>query len=220
MIELAKGVTQIPVTPFQSINCYLLGDVLVDAGLRISARKLLRLLRDRPLAAHVLTHAHPDHQGASHRICAGGTIPMWCHADEERAAQTGQVTAAYPDPDAWMSRIQQRFMAGPGHPVARTLAEGDQVADFVVVHVPGHTSGQIALWREEDGTLIAGDAALNINFVTMQPRLGLPLKVATVDMDLARKSIQKLAALKPRLVAFGHGRAATGAAFAAFAATL
>ncbi len=220
MRKIAEGVHQIAVTPFQTINCYLVGDVLVDAGLRTSARKLLRVLRDVPLSAHVLTHAHPDHQGASHRICADRAIPLWCHAAEERAAETGQVTAAYPDPDAWMSRLQQRFMAGPGHPVAKTLAEGDSVGDFVVVTAPGHAPGQIALWRESDGTLIAGDAALNINFLTLRPGLDLPLAVATVDMDQARESIRKLAALNPARVAFGHGPVATGAAFKAFAAGL
>lgn len=220
MIDIANGVSQIPVTPFQTINCYLVGDVLVDAGLRTSARKLLRALRDVPLSAHVLTHAHPDHQGASHRICSDRAIPLWCHALEEKAAETGQVTAEYPDPQALMSRIQQRFMAGPGHPVARTLAAGDQVADFFVVEAPGHTPGQIALWRESDRTLIAGDAALNINFLTMRPGLDLPLAVATVDMDMARDSIRKLAALDPARVAFGHGPVATGDAFKAFAATL
>ena len=119
-----------------------------------------------------------------------------------------------------MSRLQQRFMAGPGHPVARTLGPGDQVADFVVVEAPGHTPGQIALWRDSDGTLIAGDAALNINFLTLRPRLSLPLAVATVDMDQARDSIRKLAALGPARVVFGHGPMATGDAFTAFAATL
>ncbi len=81
MIKIADGVQQIPVTPFQTINCYLVDDVLVDAGLKVSGRKLLRVLRDTPLRAHVLSHAHPDHQGASHRICADHAIPLWCHAD-------------------------------------------------------------------------------------------------------------------------------------------
>lgn len=220
MFEIAKNVWQIPVTARQSINCYLVGDVLVDAGLKSSAPKILRALKGRSVSGHMLTHAHPDHQGATHAVCTAYDIPLMCHALEKDAAETGKVTDAYPDPRALMSRIQQRFLAGPGHPVARTLDEGDTVADFTAVHVPGHTPGQIALWRETDGTLIAGDAAVGMNLFTTFPGLGLPLKVATVDMDVARASIRKLAALKPRRVAFGHGPVATGDAFHRFAAEI
>ena len=220
MRQIADGVWQIPVLPRQSVNCYLVGDVLVDAGVRWSGPKLLRALKGRTVAAHMLTHAHPDHQGATHAVCTALGLPLWCHALEREAAETGQVTAAYPEPQSRMAKFQQKYLAGPGHPVARTLAEGDDVAGFQVVHVPGHTPGQIALWRESDGTLIAGDAAVGMNLVTTIPGIGLPLAVATVDMNEARRSVKKLADLGPARVAFGHGPLATGEAFRRFAHTV
>ena len=220
MKEIAQGVWQIPVLPRQSVNCYLVGDVLVDAGVRWSGRKLLRALKGRKVAAHVLTHAHPDHQGATHEVCEALGLPLWCHEKERAAAETGEVTAAYPHPESRMARFQQAYLAGPGHPVARTVARGDTVAGFEVIEVPGHTPGQIALWRASDGTLIAGDAAVGMNLVTTIPGIGLPLAVATVDMDEARRSVKTLAALDPERVAFGHGPVASGAAFRLFADSL
>ncbi len=55
--------------PPYAINVYLLGEVLVDAGTRFAAKRILRRLRGRTVSAHALTHAHPDHQGSSHAIC-------------------------------------------------------------------------------------------------------------------------------------------------------
>lgn len=216
MFRIAPDVFQIPLMPRQSINAYLLGDVVVDAGIRASARKLMAAIDGRALSAHVLTHAHPDHQGASHALCTARNLPLWCHAAERRAAESGNVTSNYPHPDSLLAKMQQRLLAGPGHPVARTLAEGDEVAGFRVVECPGHTRGQIALWREGDGLLVAGDAAVGMNLVTTARGLGLPLKTATVDMAQARASLRCLAALGPRKVAFGHGPVAEGDAFRRF----
>ena len=220
MIQIAEDVFQIPLMPRQSLNVYLLGDILVDAGAKGSGAKILRALEGRTVTTHVLTHAHPDHQGATHQICAARNIPLWCHKREKTAAETGHVSLLYPDPRSVMARLQERWLAGPGHPVDRALTAGDKVGDFTVIGTPGHTPGHIALWRKGDRTLIAGDAAFGMNIVTTRPGLHLPLKMATVDMALARDSIAKLAALNPARVAFGHGPVADGAEFNRFAANL
>jgi glyoxylase-like metal-dependent hydrolase (beta-lactamase superfamily II) len=86
-----------------------------------------------------------------------------------------------------------------GHPVTRRLREGDDVNGFIVLDVPGHTPGHIALWRESDRTLICGD----VFFGT--PRLGPPPTFLTVDPRRNRESMLRLAELRPALVLFGHG---------------
>jgi len=220
VIQIAEGAWQISVMPRQSVNCFLLGDVLVDAGVKSSGRKLLRILRGKAVGAHVLTHAHPDHQGATAEVCAALNLPLMCHAEEREAAETGHVLGSFPEPRSVMARLQQRFFAGPGHPVARTLAEGDRVGGFEVVETPGHTRGHISLWRAPDGILIAGDALMGMNVFTTKPGLCLPLSVATWDMGQVRASIRKLGALKPRKVAFGHGPAVDGDTFARFVDSL
>jgi glyoxylase-like metal-dependent hydrolase (beta-lactamase superfamily II) len=59
--------------------------------------------------------------------------------------------------------------------------------------------GHIALWREGDRTLIAGDVFFNLR------RLGPPPRSLTVDSDANRAAMRRLAELRPALVLFGHG---------------
>jgi len=65
---LADGVWLLSGFPPNAINVYLVEDVLVDAGTRHARRRILRQLRGRKVAAHALTHVHPDHQGSSKEV--------------------------------------------------------------------------------------------------------------------------------------------------------
>ena len=49
------------------------------------------------------------------------------------------------------------------HPVSRRLRDGEQVAGFTVIEFPGHTPGQIGLWRESDRTVICADGMRSMN---------------------------------------------------------
>lgn len=207
MIEVAEDVFQIPVFPRHAVNVYLIGSVLVDAGVRSSGGQILRAVAGRPLSAHVLTHAHADHQGASAEICAARGVPLWCGAPDQRAAETGRVTGEYPNPRHPIARLQQRFWAGPGHPITRLLAGGDQIADFEVIETPGHASGHLAFWRARDRVLIAGDVLVNMDLLTTKVGLREPPTIYTHDVAENRRSLQKLARLNPSLVCFGHGPA-------------
>ncbi|MBK9778554.1 MAG: MBL fold metallo-hydrolase [Anaerolineales bacterium] len=205
MIQIAKDVFQIPVTPRQMINAYLVGSTLIDAGIKFSGRTILRQLGDHKLTAHALTHAHPDHQGASAELCKKLGIPFWVGEKDKPEAESGLVVGAMPNPKHPVVIFEQNFMAGPGHPVDRILQEGDKVEDFVVIETPGHSAGHICFWREHDGVLIAGDVLRNINFFTTLPEFDEPLTVFTTDPEENRKSIKKIAALKPQVICFGHG---------------
>lgn len=86
------------------------------------------------------------------------------------------------------------------------------------IHVPGHTPGQIALWRESDRTLIAADAFITTRqesayaVMTQQPELHGPPMYYTQNWEQARESVERLAALEPELVIAGHGQAMQGEA--------
>ena len=71
--------------------------------------------------------------------------------------------------DYWLNRLAMRFWAGPGRPVDRRLREGDEVAGFKVLDVPGHSAGHVAFWRESDRVLILGDVLNNMNVTTGIP---------------------------------------------------
>jgi len=204
MRELAPGVGQLRGFPPEAINVYLLGDVLVDAGTRFARRRIMRQLRDSRLTAHALTHAHPDHQGASHAVCEAFGIPLWCGEGDVEAMETpGGIARS--QPPGLVNRLQDRFWTGPPHPVARPLREGDEVAGFTVLEVPGHSAGHVAFWRESDRVLVAGDVLNNMDVRTGRRGLREPLPVFTPDPVRNRESIRRLAALRPELTVFGHG---------------
>jgi glyoxylase-like metal-dependent hydrolase (beta-lactamase superfamily II) len=203
MKELAPGVHWLPVVPPYSMNAYLVDDVLIDAGTRYHRWLLLRALRGRHVSAHALTHAHPDHQGSSHGVCTALDIPLWCGANDAPAMERG--TTAELLPPTLFDRCVHGLFVGPSHPVARMLHEGDTVGSFEVIETPGHSAGHVSLWRDRDRTLIVGDVLVNCHPITQRIGLHEPDRIFTPDPALNRQSARKLAALRPRLICFGHG---------------
>ncbi len=196
MRALAPGVRQLGGFPPNAINVYLVGDVLVDAGTTAARKRILRELDAAAVATHLVTHAHPDHFGSSHAVCEALDLPLWTGENDAAAIET---SARVPPSDTRVGRLLAKGKPPPAHPVARRLREGDEVAGFTVLDVPGHTPGHIALWREDDRTLIAGDVFFNL------PRLGSPPGFLTADPERNRASMRRLAELRPALALFGHG---------------
>lgn len=190
--------------PPYAINIYLVQDVLVDAGSRHAAGRILRQVKGHEVRAHALTHAHADHQGSSHEVCQKLGIPLWCGELDAPAVEDGRIRERMP-PHPVNSLIGMVF-PGPPHPVARRLHEGDEVAGFQVLDTPGHSVGHVSYWRESDRTLICGDVFTNIDTLTGLPGLHEPYGFFTPDPARNRESMHRLAALEPALVCFGHGR--------------
>jgi hydroxyacylglutathione hydrolase len=213
LTPVADDVFLLALPPASFVNAYLVGDVLVDAGLAPHAGGITKALADRTVATHVITHAHGDHVGGSATVTNRLAIPAWCGAGDAAAVQAGKPVAA--------SRVQALFGWKPVE-VVRELREGDEVGPgFAVLDVPGHSPGHIALWREQDRTLICGDVFLNLNFYTTLPGLNEPPGLFTVDMARNRGSARRLAELEPALVLFGHGKPLRDTAkLQAFAQTL
>ncbi|WP_109696569.1 MBL fold metallo-hydrolase [Chitinophaga deserti] len=205
MKEIAKGVYQLALMPRNAINCYLVDDILIDAGIRRSAKAILQAVKDVKVTKHVLTHAHADHQGSSSIICQKLAIPLYTSAAEKSNAESGYVTYDYPNKNHFIARFQQKFWAGKGYPVSGILKEGDSIGSFTVIETPGHAAGHLSFFREEDGVLIAGDALVNMNLITTQVGLGLPPAIFTTNSVQNIASVKKIAALKPRIICFGHG---------------
>jgi glyoxylase-like metal-dependent hydrolase (beta-lactamase superfamily II) len=204
MKQLAQGVYLLDGFPPYAINVYVIGDVLVDAATRHAGGRILRQLRGRDIRTHVVTHAHPDHQGASHQVCEALGIPLWCGERDAAAIEDGRVMERQPKHP--LNVLIGRAFPGPAHPVGRRLNEGDQLAGFEVLDTPGHSAGHISLWRASDRTLICGDVFTNMDTITGIPGLHEPKPFFTPDPRRNRDSMRRLAALEPELVLFGHGR--------------
>ncbi len=205
MKQVADGVWQLRGVPPNAINVYLAEDVLIDAGTRHAARRVLRQLKGHTVTAHALTHAHPDHQGSSDEVCGKLGIPFWVGERDvpfaEQPTKLAEIQSGHP-----FTKVGMRYVLGPGRNVDRVLHEGDEVAGFEVLDVPGHSRGHVAFWRDRDGVLILGDVINNMNILTGVPGLHEPPHFVAADPAENRRSARRLAALEPRVMLFGHGR--------------
>ncbi len=204
MKTIATNVHILKQFPTHAINIYLVEDVLIDAGARWAKRRIFRQLQGRKLSAHALTHAHPDHQGASKAVCEAHGIPLYCGLRDSDAMEQGRTTETL-SVSPWAKRFVDKHFAGPGHPVSKRLVEGDEVAGFKVLETPGHTVGHVSYWRESDRVLIIGDVVSNIHLNTGMPGLSEPLAAFSADPAENRRSARRLAELEPAIVCFGHG---------------
>jgi len=203
MNHIAEKVQLLDGFPKHGINVYLVADILIDAATRWGKRRILRQIRGQDLRAHALTHAHPDHQGASHAVCDALDILFWVGEGDAHAAETGDLRGTMPR--GGFANFSAGLWAGPGHPVDRRLTEGDEVGGFTVIETPGHSPGHVSFWRESDRCLIVGDVVFNMNMFTGRTGLTLPPDLFTVSPEQNRASARRLAELNPAVVAFGHG---------------
>lgn len=222
MREVADDVWVLPSFPRDSVNAWVAGDLLVDAQTRHDRKRIVKEIGSRNLTAHVLTHAHPDHQGASHHVCTALRLPFWVGEGDEDAAQEPRLIRER-QPSHPMAQLMDRIFTGPGHPVDRVLHDGDVIGDWRVIRTPGHSAGHIVLWREADRVLILGDVLNSANsLMPFQRGLRLPYDFFTPDPARNRESARGLADLgEPSVVLFGHGPPVRdGRAFRQFCASL
>lgn len=197
--------------PRRTMNVYLLRDgdgVLVfDAGIRQMTPALAAAgAQLGGITRVVLGHAHADHRGAA----AGLGAPVWCHPDDKADAE-GDGGMHYFHLDELdrpgrlaFPRLLPYWDGGPVE-IAGTVEEGDAVAGFSVVHLPGHAPGLIGLWRESDRLALVSDC-----FYTLDPQTGahghprVPHRAFNFDTEQARASMRKLAALRPATAWSGH----------------
>jgi hydroxyacylglutathione hydrolase len=221
MEEVADDVWTLSSFPPHSINAWIAGDVLIDAQTRRDGKKIVKQIGSRKLSAHAITHAHPDHQGASHHVCTELGLPYWVPEADVAPAEDPSLIGER-QPSNALAQFFDKIFTGPAHKVDRPLHEGDEVGSFRVIDAPGHSAGHVVFWREADGVLIVGDVLNSMHVLTMKRGLRLPLDALTPDPARNRQSARKLADLgEPSVVLFGHGPPVRdGAAFRRFCASL
>jgi glyoxylase-like metal-dependent hydrolase (beta-lactamase superfamily II) len=220
MKHIAPGVWRLKEFPAPTVNVYLAGDVLIDAGRRWDRRRIFAEIEGREISMLALTHAHPDHQGVAKDIRKARGVPLACHADDVEAME-GRRTMQEAAPGNPYNRLIKRIWQGPPCEVDRVLEEGDEVAGFRVLHAPGHARGEVIFFRDSDRVAICGDVIRNMSYATGRPMIAEPPEIFTYDPAENRRSIRKLADLNPSLILPGHGPAlADMAAFGRFVARL
>lgn len=209
------------------VNAYFLGDpggpwILVDTGMPFSAEQIKKAVDDlygvqaRPEAI-VLTHGHFDHAGSLEELSRYWDVPVYAHP-MEIPYLTGQ--SEYPPADptvggfgGQLSRFYTNKPVNVSERIHQLPEDGTipAMAEWKWLHTPGHTPGHISLFRESDSVLVAGDAIITMNmrdmgdFMSGKPELNPPPEYFTPDWSASLRSIDKLASLRPSILATGHG---------------
>src|SRR4051794_15757728 len=189
--------------PRKAFNVYFLRDgdgvVMFDAAIKAMTNSLAAAgAQLGGITRVVLGHGHADHRGAAAGLLG---VPIHCHVDEVADAE-GDGGGHYFDfsklarPARWLYPGLLKTWDGGPVKIDGTVEEGDDVAGFKVVHIPGHAPGLIALWRESDRLAIVSDGFYTADPEKFKP--GPPIVAHPAfnwDTDKARASVRKLAEL-------------------------
>lgn len=198
--------------PQKVMNVYLLEDegglTLFDAGISDMTVALVACAaRLGGIKRIVLGHADADHRGAAPSLDA----PVYCHPADRQAAESPETFRPYWD----LSKLAPhgRLLLGRLLPIwdggavqiEGTVQEGEQIAGFKVIDLPGHAPGLIGLYRESDRLALVSDLIYTLDPQTgVKGRARLPHPAFDIDLEQARASIRKLAAISPSVVWSGH----------------
>ena len=197
--EVAAGIWRLPfesstLPPFDHTNGWLIIDggeaVLVDAGFRgpaglVMLQDVLQVAGVRGLRAVWLTHTHNDHcEGLVSVVAAYPEAEVVVHAHEAERLHAS---------------LAPRSLAGDAE-----LRVGGRVVR--ALHTPGHSPGHLAYVLEDAAWVFAGDLIAGEGSIWIGAPEG--------DVAAYLASLERVAQLRPRVLAPGHGapRADAGAA--------
>ncbi|HKE53401.1 MAG TPA: MBL fold metallo-hydrolase [Actinomycetota bacterium] len=210
-------ITEPNVDPFLRANLFLVRgrdrDLLVDSGLGLaSLREELAELFERPVIA-AATHRHFDHTGGLHEF-----DEIVVHRDDADAVANAEGFASlriedyppeelsgYDPPPSLLTALPHdgfdlgSYAVAPVTPT-RSVVEGEEIdlgdRRFEVLHLPGHTPGEIGLWEDETRTLFSGDCVYESGVLLDE----LPES----DVPAYLRSMIRLRDLPARVVHGGH----------------
>jgi len=194
------------------MNCYLVteddGLTLVDSITSSPADDLEAMVKQlgTELRRVALTHAHGDHVGG-----VSGVRQRFPGVEVSIARRDAPILAGDKSllPTEPQTDVKGYFVKVEWQP-DRLLEPGDRVGSLEVLPSPGHTPGHIAFLDVRDRSLIAGDAFQTRGGIAVSGdmRLLFPFPaMATWNKPTALASGVALKALRPSLLAVGHGAA-------------
>lgn len=194
------------------------GITLIDAGMPGHWRDLQRTLAEigrgvSDICGVVLTHGDSDHIGFAERLRREAGVPVFIHAADAHRVRTGQKpkTAMGPARLGPMLGflgygIRKNALRTPPVTEVREVADGE-VLDLpgapVVIGMPGHSPGSIAVHVAAVDAVFVGDALTTRHVLT--GRTGAQPAPFTDEPAEAIASLDRLAGVTAGWVLPGHG---------------
>lgn len=167
---------------------------------------IMAFIREKGLTidAIVCTHYHTDHTGSLKQLKETLKVPVALHTLDIPYVEG----STDPPPSAMLPpKLAEHFKITPCT-VDIPLEDNQMLTpDLKVIHLPGHTPGNLCLlFREE--YLLAGDTIMGKN--PLNPVLGLheinpPMPSASMDQDMAVKNLKKLLSYQFKVILPSHG---------------
>jgi glyoxylase-like metal-dependent hydrolase (beta-lactamase superfamily II) len=192
-------------------NFYLVQDsesFVVDTGLPGKAGQLencLKSLGKNPedIGVIVLTHHHFDHTGSLNKIEQLTKARIAAHKDDWPYV-SGEKSDDGPFFMKPITKLMNIIYNIKPVKTDMILKEGDKIADYTVIHTPGHTPGSICLYNPLNKVLFVGD---NLSF--SNGVLNSPSGRLLPDPAKYKKSMEKLGELDVETILTGHGEPVT-----------
>ena len=176
--------------------------VIIDTGTSWYQSNLLERIRphikDRSeVTSILLSHRHFDTCGAAPYLSAELGAEIWIHESAVAPLEGADLFTT------WASRYGSDMppIQAQGFSEGLEFDLGDSIIE--VIHTPGHTLDSCSFIIKEKETVICGDLIPSAGYPT---RADMP----TGNLLDLKRSLEKLKALKPRLIVCGRGEAISG----------
>lgn len=197
---------------------------LIDCGLPNSAEVIHEIAEKRfgkntKPKTIILTHGHFDHVGSIVELLKKWDVAVYAH-ELELPYLTGQKDYPSGNPsvdNGLMSKLSPLYPnegINLGEYVKPLPSDGSVpgMSGWRWIHTPGHTAGHISLFRDDDHTLIVGDAFTTVRqesamaVLAQKKKINGPPAYFTFDWRSAWESIKILKSLNPYIAITGHGK--------------
>jgi glyoxylase-like metal-dependent hydrolase (beta-lactamase superfamily II) len=214
------AVTGLGYLPPWTVNAgFVIGDeatLIVDTGANAAAAATIHgyasLARPSNRLLALDTERHFDHIGGNSYFRERG-IDVYGHASIQRTgdefhAEMSEFNGEISNPARRAHHESEIFyhetrLANPNCPIVEDVCMSLGDCDIQILLTPGHTPSNVSVFVPSDGVLFCGDCLVN----GYLPNLDAG---SVADWQLWLQSLDRVAALAPRMVVPGHGPVASG----------